>query len=304
MSLLTKIVAERHEVECGVAKPVLFMLSVSAAPLQTPAEKGVSKLPIGGEGVRAPRPPPGPKATLHPSAAVAAPPTPHHEPQSTSSAPSALDVCSLEGCGLRWRVRPPLQRRSPWTVAAQRMRLCIEALGGAKVEKVYTLLDHHELAPCISYEVCIGDLHAGDAVHVPVLIWLPALSGATPVMEAVRFSLQYVDAVKIDTKTAELTASVSRPAVRSEPTAPPPLPLARPTPTAATMRSTVSISSTISTISTSTRTSASTPAPPPYHPPSLTRVSLSWVRSLPVALPLAARRGVADDAVAAGRPRS
>lgn len=223
MSLLTKIVAERHEVECGEAKPVLFMLSVSAAPLQTPAEKGVSKLPIGGEGVRAPRPPPGPKATLHPSAAVAAPPTPHHEPPSTSSAPSALDVCSLEGCGLRWRVRPPLQRRSPWTVAAQRMRLCIEALGGAKVEKVYTLLDHHELAPCISYEVCIGDLHAGDAVHVPVLIWLPALSGATPVMEAVRFSLQYVDAVKIDTKTAELTASVSRPAVRSEPTAPPPL---------------------------------------------------------------------------------
>lgn len=124
---------------------------------------------------------------------------------------SALDVCSLEGCGLRWRVRPPLQRRSPWTVSAQRMRLCIEALGGAKVEKVYTLLDHHELAPCISYEVSIGDLHAGDAIHVPVLIWLPALSGATSAMETVRFSLQYVDAVKIDTKSTELTASVARP---------------------------------------------------------------------------------------------
>ena len=124
----------------------------------------------------------------------------------------ALEVCCLEGCGLGWRVRPPLVRRSPWTVTAQRMRLCIEALGGAKVEKVYTLLDHHELAPCISYEVSIGDLHAGDECHVPVLIWLPALEAELPMMDVVRFSLQYVDAIKIDTKSCEVCAGVARPA--------------------------------------------------------------------------------------------
>ena len=180
----------------------------AAPPLISCAEKGAGKLPVGGE--RAPKPPPHRMASAQSSTSVASPPPPPmHETMLPVS--SALDVCSSEGCGLRWRVRPPLQRRSPWTVSAQRMRLCIEALGGAKVEKVYTLLDHHELAPCISYEVSIGDLHAGDAIHVPVLIWLPALSGATSAMETVRFSLQYVDAVKIDTKSTELTASVARP---------------------------------------------------------------------------------------------
>ena len=83
------------------------------------------------------------------------------------------------------------------------MRLCVEALGGAKIEKVYTLLDHHELAPCISYEVCVGDLHAGDSCHVPVLVWLPALAASMPVMDSVRFSLQYVDAVKIENKSIQ-----------------------------------------------------------------------------------------------------
>ena len=109
-------------------------------------------------------------------------------------------------------------RRSPWTVSAQRMRLCIEALGGAKVEKVYTLLEHHELAPCISYEVSIGDLHVGDACHVPVLLWMPALAAAAPVTDVVRFSLHYVDAVKIDTKSCELSATIARPVVSALPT--------------------------------------------------------------------------------------
>ena len=55
------------------------------------------------------------------------------------------------------------------------MRLCIEAVGGARVDKLYTLLDCKELAPRSSYEVAIGDLHSGDICHVPVLVWLPAL---------------------------------------------------------------------------------------------------------------------------------
>ena len=122
-----------------------------------------------------------------------------------------LDPCCLDNCGLRWRVRMPQVRRSPWTVLAQRTRLCIEALAGAKVEKVYTLHEHHELSSCMSYEVCIGDLHACDTCHVPVLIWLPALSSAVPFMEVVRFSLRYVDAVKIDTKMCELCATMRRP---------------------------------------------------------------------------------------------
>jgi len=77
---------------------------------------------------------------------------------------------------------------------------------------LYTLLDHHELAPCISYEVSMGDLHAGDECHVPVLIWLPALAADLPMMDVVRFSMQYVDAVKIDNKSIELCCGVARPA--------------------------------------------------------------------------------------------
>ena len=90
------------------------------------------------------------------------------------------------------------------------MRLCIEALAGSKVEKVYTLLDHHELTPRLSYEVSIGDLHAGDLCHVPVLIWLPRAATESPDLEVVRFSLTYVDAIKIETKSCEVCATISR----------------------------------------------------------------------------------------------
>jgi len=90
------------------------------------------------------------------------------------------------------------------------MKLCVEAVGGAKIEKLYTLLDHHELAPRSSYEVCVGDLHAGDACHLPILVRLPTLSAPASYMDAVRFSLTYVDALKIDTKTCDGCAGISR----------------------------------------------------------------------------------------------
>ena len=200
--------SERPALDHAEDGAVLFMLTISTNPKA--AEKAADA-----KEERAGKTP-----SPHPSdegAAAGASPT----SVITETAPStttALDtVCSLEGCGLGWRVRPPLVRRSPWSVAAQRMRLCVEALGGAKIEKVYTLLDHHELAPCISYEVSVGDLHAGESIHVPVLLWLPALAAAVPSVEAVRFSLHYVDAVKIDTKSCELCASIARPAVRALP---------------------------------------------------------------------------------------
>ena len=78
---------------------------------------------------------------------------------------------------------------------AQRRRLSVEALGGARIEKGYTLRDLHELAPRTSYEVCVGDLHAGDECHVPVLVSLPALAVPVPCVQVVRFSLTYVDAL-------------------------------------------------------------------------------------------------------------
>ena len=90
------------------------------------------------------------------------------------------------------------------------MKLCVEAVGGAKIEKLYTLLDHHELAPRSSYEVCIGDLHAGDSCHLPILVRLPALSSPASYMDVVRFSLTYVDALKIDTKTCDVCAGIAR----------------------------------------------------------------------------------------------
>lgn len=194
------------------AKPLLFMFTVSA-PSHSSADKAGPRGGAGGKALmRASGSQAGAGAMPSPAGASALAGL-----ASASSSLQALDVCRLEGCGLGWRVRPPLVRRSPWTVAAQRMRLCIEALGGAKIEKVYTLLDHHELAPCISYEISIGDLHTGDACHVPVLVWLPALASELPMMDVVRFSLQYVDAVKIDTKSCELCAGVARPAVRPLP---------------------------------------------------------------------------------------
>ena len=203
------LTAERQTLNNSEDGAVLYMLTVTAQG--TPArEDGKSPVPPPSRtagGAAPARAPPRPVA-LAAAAAVAAPPM-----SETGGAQSLLDVCCLEGCGLGWRVRPPLMRRSPWTVSAQRMRLCIEALGGAKVEKVYTLLDHHELATGTSYEVSVGDLHVGDACHVPVLIWLPALAAATQAMDVVRFSLHYVDAVKIDTKSCELCATIARPTV-------------------------------------------------------------------------------------------
>ena len=153
------------------------------------------------------------------------------EPGAAPAALQSADVCCLEGCGLGWRVRPPLRRRGPWEVVAQRMKLCVEAVGGAKIEKLYTLLDHHELAPRSSYEVCIGDLHAGDACHLPILVRLPALASPTSYTDVVRFSLTYVDALKIDTKTTDICAGIARvstallPRTCLEPS--PPCPLAR-----------------------------------------------------------------------------
>ena len=76
-------------------------------------------------------------------------------------------------------VAPAIHHTEPSAGGATEATVAIEALGGSKVEKVYTLLDHHELAPSISYEVSIGDVHAGDSCHVPVLIWLPPLAAAS-----------------------------------------------------------------------------------------------------------------------------
>ena len=204
------ITSERPSLDHADDGVVLYMLTITAQATLPAKSDGKSPVPppsrsAGAQPARAPRP-----AALTGAATAAAPAAEAADPQ------SLLDVCCLEGCGLGWRVRPPLVRRSPWTVSAQRMRLCIEALGGAKVDKVYTLLDHHELAPGTSYEVSVGDLHVGDACHVPVLLWLPALANATPATDVLRFSLHYVDAVKIDTKSCELCASIARPTVRCQ----------------------------------------------------------------------------------------
>jgi len=231
MTLSVEATCEGTSVEHSQSKPLLFMFSVYAAPqqpsppitannkaaggkalLRTPVAVAPAQSAASGASSTAAAPTGASSSTsTSSSGSVASGSTPPPPPSSSSRSRQNLDVCCLEGCGLGWRVRPPLVRRSPWTVAAQRMRLCIEALGGAKVEKVYTLLDHLELAPCISYEVSIGDLHAGDECHVPVLIWLPALAADLPMMDVVRFSLQYVDAVKIDTKSCEVCAGVARP---------------------------------------------------------------------------------------------
>lgn len=124
-----------------------------------------------------------------------------------------VGVGCLEGCGLGWRVRPPISRRSPWTVVAQRIRLCVEAVGGCSIEKLYTLLDHNEVSPRVSFEVALQDLHPGDVFHLPVRVSVPVLGGATTSGEAVRFSLAYVDAATIEAKTSAVGVSVARPQV-------------------------------------------------------------------------------------------
>ena len=205
--------AECDALPCDESKSLLFMATVSAPPLCAPVPGGSRGVASGGSRGG------GGGSLAGPSAAGLS----ELAPASAASL-QLLDICSLEGCGLGWRVRPPLRRRSPWTVVAQRMRLTVEAVGGAKVDKLYTLLDHHELAPRMSYEVCIGDLHAGDACHVPVLVWLPAAAEPASYAEAVRFSLIYEDALKIDTKACDMGAGVARGTVRRPPAAPPPPP--------------------------------------------------------------------------------
>ena len=122
-------------------------------------------------------------------------------------------VGSLEECGLGWRVRTTAARRSPWGVFAQRVRLCVEAVGDAVVEKLYTLLEHKEVAPHACFEVMVGDLYTGDSLHIPVRVALPAL-GAAPVSNTVlRFSLAYIDAATIDTKSCEVGVAIARPMV-------------------------------------------------------------------------------------------
>jgi len=140
------------------------------------------------------------------------------ESASSSSQPELFaspGVSCLEGCGLGWRVPPTLSRRSPWTVVAQRTRLCIEAVGGAKVERLYTLLDHTEVSPRVSYEVSLDDLHAGDKCYILVRLTLPALGAPAPLEDVIRVSLAYVDAVSIDTKSCEAGVGIARPQVCS-----------------------------------------------------------------------------------------
>ena len=164
------------EVAFSEALPVLVMVSVTAQNLAA-VQPGCGAQGAGGE----------PQGRAWEGAASAASGgVCLGEVDAAASAPQFLDVCSLEGCGLGWRVRT-LARRRPWTVVAQRMRLCMEAPGGARIERVYTLLENHEIAPHVSHEVCIGDLHAGDTCLVPVLLWLPALDAPTLLAEAVRF---------------------------------------------------------------------------------------------------------------------
>jgi hypothetical protein len=90
------------------------------------------------------------------------------------------------------------------------MRLVIEAQCGARIDKLYTLLENHEITPRTSYEIQVGDLHSGDACHIPLRVWLPPLTSPTPFMDVIRISLTYVDALKIDTKSCEMCAGVAR----------------------------------------------------------------------------------------------
>lgn len=196
---------EMAELEAGDSRAVLFMATVATSGTSQPHQTVASRSLSGSTRSHAPPLAGGGRGTsslseLTPTFMTAAQP---------------VDVCHLEGCGLGWRVRPPLQRRGPWTVVAQRIRLSVEAICGAKIEKVYTLYEYHELSHRMNYEVSIGDLHAGDVCHVPVLIWLPRLHAPISKMEVIRFSLTYVDAVKIETRSCDVCASISRPAVSS-----------------------------------------------------------------------------------------
>ena len=200
---------ERPTLDHGEGRSLLFMLSVTA-PAKAPAPPPAAGSPSSQRSAASSGPPTaGPlQSDLQPP-----PPLPGQSPASTTSpSPRGADLYHLEACGSRWRVRCPTARRSLWSVAAQRVSLRVEAIGGAKVERMQTLLDQVELAPCSAYEVNVGDLYAGETRHVLALIALPALAAPVPSHEVVRFSLSYVDALRIETDSVELTASVARPA--------------------------------------------------------------------------------------------
>ena len=205
--------AEARALAHDDARPVLFMATITAPPLCLAPPSSAPSPEVKASLVGSSSPSPAPAKTPRADSGTLA----RLSPASAGPSLPAADVCCLEGCGLGWRVRPPLRRRGPWEVLAQRMRLSVEALGGARIEKVYTLLDLHELAPRTSYEVCVGDLHAGDECHVPVLVSLPALAVPVPCVQVVRFSLTYVDALRIDTKSTELCTTIVRAAVRARP---------------------------------------------------------------------------------------
>lgn len=263
--------AETRALAHDDARPVLFMATITAPPLCLAPPSSAPSPEVKASLVGSSSPSPAPAKTPRADSGTLA----RLSPASAGPSLPAADVCCLEGCGLGWRVRPPLRRRGPWEVLAQRMRLSVEALGGARIEKVYTLLDLHELAPRTSYEVCVGDLHAGDECHVPVLVSLPALAVPVPCVQVVRFSLTYVDALRIDTKSTELCTTIVRAAVRARAPGVCPLPLSprpprspispslgRPSRSRARRRRRPSRSTASATASSSPRRSTAPPPPP------------------------------------------
>jgi len=124
---------------------------------------------------------------------------------------SAVDVCYLEGSSVGWQVMPALTRKSPWTAVGQKAKLRIEAAGPCKIDRIFTLHDQQEIAPGLAYDVSIGDLHAGDVCHVPVQVCVPAVAAPLVDMDMLRFSLLYLDAVKIEAKAIDSSLRLARP---------------------------------------------------------------------------------------------
>src|SRR6056297_1898823 len=162
MELELSCSVECDSLPAGTSRSVLMMATVRAPPRNSIGTPGTPGAP---------------------------PPAPAEQARAIGEqSPRMMGVGCLEGCGLGWRVRPLLSRRSPWTVVAQRVRLCVEAAGGCSLEKLYTVLEHSEVSPRVSFEVALRDLHPGDIFHLPVRVSLPALDGAATCAEVVRFS--------------------------------------------------------------------------------------------------------------------
>lgn len=128
--------------------------------------------------------------------------------------PAATQVCRLEGCGLGWRVRPPLDRRSPWGASAQGARLVVEPLGGSKLERLYTLLEQTETTSGAGHEVLLGDLHSGDACLIPILVQPPPLDSPVARAELLRMRVDYVDSADLMGCSEEAVACIMRPQAR------------------------------------------------------------------------------------------